>query len=169
VWEKPDAVVGAGVPGEVVLAHTADAAVAVTGLLAYPSGFEFVCSAVLRQEDHLGRILDLGFGRGPGRGDGEPLPEFLRLGVRFADGSVVTNLDWRPFLEPDSDPGMPVLVPDGGGGDGQRYDMRYWIWPLPPLGPVTFVCEWPVYGIVESRGTLDALPIVDGAARAIRL
>jgi hypothetical protein len=29
-------------------------------------------------------------------GDNEPLPdEFLRVGVRFADGRVATNVDWR--------------------------------------------------------------------------
>lgn len=170
VWEKPDAVVGAAVPGEVVLARTEDAAVVVTGLLAYPSGFEFVCSTVLRREDRLGRMIDPGFMHGPGRYDDEPLPpEFVRLGVQFADDSVVTNLDWRSFPEPDSTPQTPLLLPGGGGGGGRRYDMLYWIWPLPPLGPVTFVCEWPVHQIPESRGTIEAKLIVDAAARAIRL
>jgi hypothetical protein len=43
----------AALPGvvarELLLARTDDAAVAVTGLLAYPAGFEFTLSAVLRQ------------------------------------------------------------------------------------------------------------------------
>jgi hypothetical protein len=47
--------------------------------------------------------------------------------------------------------------------------MRYWVWPLPPPGPVEFVCEWPLHGIAESRGALDAQLIVDAAARAIPL
>ena len=60
-----------------------------------------------------------------------------------------------------------MLFPDGGGGGGRRYDMRYWVWPLPPPGPVAFVCEWPAFGIPESRAELDARLILDAAARAV--
>src|SRR2546430_3515945 len=70
---------------------------------------------------------------------------------------------------PDAEPTGPVLFPDGGGGGGRRYDMRYWVWPLPPPGPVAFVCEWPAFGIPESRAELDARPILDAAARALGL
>jgi hypothetical protein len=47
--------------------------------------------------------------------------------------------------------------------------MRYWIWPLPPAGPVTFVCQWPALGIPESRADVDAELILDAAARAVQL
>ena len=30
--------------------------------------------------------------------------------------------------------------------------MRWWVWPLPPDGPLEFICQWPVYGIGETRG-----------------
>jgi hypothetical protein len=100
----------------------------------------------------------------------EPLPpEFLRLGVQFADGDVATNLGRPSFPSPDSEPTGPVLLSDGGGGGGRRYDMRYWLWPLPPPGPVSFVCEWPARGIPESRAELDAQLILRAAERAIHL
>ncbi len=43
------------------------------------------------------------------------------------------------------------------------------MWPLPPSGPVTFVCEWPAFGINESHSDIDAQFILDVAARATQL
>src|SRR6266542_2635382 len=141
-WMKPEAALAGVVAKELLLARTDHAAIAITGLLAYRTGFEFILSAVLRREDRRGRMFDPGLLHWPGRHD-EPLPaEFLRLGVQF---------------------------PDGGGGGGRRYDMRYWVWPLPPPGPVAFVCQWPAHDIPESRVEIDARLILDAAARAIGL
>jgi hypothetical protein len=39
---------------------------------------------------------------------------------------------------------------------------RYWLWPLPPPGPVTFSCRWPAYGIDRSDVVVDG---VHAAAR----
>jgi hypothetical protein len=47
--------------------------------------------------------------------------------------------------------------------------MRYWVWPLPPAGPVTFICQWSALGIEESRGEIDARLILDAAGRAVQL
>ena len=46
---------------------------------------------------------------------------------------------------------------------------RWWAWPLPPAGPMEFVCEWLALGIPESRAGLDAQLILDAAGRSIRL
>jgi hypothetical protein len=59
------------------------------------------------------------------------------------------------------------LMQDGGGGGGRRYDMTYWVWPLPPAGPVTFVCEWPAQAITESRADIDAQLIRGAAEHAV--
>lgn len=50
------------------------------------------------------------------------------------------------------------VAPDwfGGGGGGSSWSMAYWLWPLPPVGPLSFIAEWPAYGIGESRATVDA-------------
>ena len=47
--------------------------------------------------------------------------------------------------------------------------MSYWVWPLPPSGPVTFVCEWPAYDIAETRVTVEAALIIEAAERAVPL
>jgi len=44
--------------------------------------------------------------------------------------------------------------------------MRFWLWPLPPPGPLAFVCEWPKKGIGERRVDIDASVVLDAAARA---
>jgi hypothetical protein len=41
--------------------------------------------------------------------------------------------------------------------------------PLPPAGPVSFVCEWAAAGIPETRASLDAQLIVDAAGHSVWL
>jgi hypothetical protein len=168
-WFKPDDVLGAGVAAGFVIGRGPDAAIAVTQLTAYPTGFEFTVGIVTRAEDRRGR-LSWALHRRPFDDPDEPLTDdFVRLGLQFADGGVATNMHERPFPDLDTEPTGPILMPDGGGGGGRRYDMTYWVWPLPPPGPVTFVCEWPAFGVAESRADLDASLVRDAAARAIRL
>jgi hypothetical protein len=45
----------------------------------------------------------------------------------------------------------------------------YWIWPLPPPGAVTFVCEWPKLEIPESQATIEGEAIREAAGRAERV
>ncbi|MEV6377761.1 hypothetical protein [Micromonospora musae] len=169
-WMKPEAVLPGGVPQEFLLAHTPEAAVAVTGLLAFPSGLQCTLVAVLRH-GRFGRAFDPTMQRELWRLREEPLPdEFLRFGVQFPDGRVATNLvGGGPFPTQLSVPAGPVLSPAGGSGSDRRYDMSFWIWPLPPAGQMTFVCQWPVFGIPESRATIDTQLILDAAGRAIDL
>jgi hypothetical protein len=167
-WAKPDATLGGTVAKEIILGRGHDAVVGVNGLTAYPNGFSFTLTAVLRQEDRRGRTLHLAFHR-DFLDDEPPAPEFLRLGVQFADGAAASNLGGHPHLSPVADPAGPLLMHDGGGGGGRRYEMSYWVWPLPPPGPVTFVCEWPAHGIGESRADVDARLIREAAVRAVPL
>jgi hypothetical protein len=39
-------------------------------------------------------------------------------------------------------------------------------WPLPPPGPLAFVCEWPAAGIAVTRSEIDAQLVLDAADRA---
>jgi hypothetical protein len=169
-WSKPEAALAGVVDRELLLAHTEDTAVAVIGLLAYPNGFQFTVAAVLREEDRRQRFIDPMGHHLEWQPDEGPPATFLRVGVRFADGTTVTNLGrrWPPFPH-DDEPDGPLLIQQGGGGGGRRYDQEYWVWPLPPPGPLTFVCAWPAREVPESRAELDAGLVLAAARRAVRL
>jgi hypothetical protein len=66
-------------------------------------------------------------------------------------------------------PAGPILRSFMGGGGPRSFFSRWWAWPLPPAGPMEFVCEWPTYGIAETRAGLDAQLILDAARRSIPL
>jgi hypothetical protein len=160
------------VPLELVLARTADVAVCVTRVGAYPTGFELdLVTMAGGERDELDPHL---FG-GPGP-RGRPLrrelqaggripPEMLRFGVEFADGTKATNTSRRPRPQ-DEPPAGPVLHPGGGGGGGGNWRQSIWIWPLRPTGRLAFVCEWPAAGVPLTRHEIDAQLILDAAAHA---
>jgi hypothetical protein len=168
VWDRPEAAIGGVAPGELVVARSDEAAVGVSGFRAYPNGFEMTLTVLLRREDRWGRgMVFHHLHERPQPGDAVP-DEFLRFGVQFADGTSATNLGER-HVAPDASLSPPVLMQQGGGGGGRRSDMRYWVWPLPPAGPMTLVVEWPWKGIAESRAEVDTQPILDAASRAIQV
>jgi hypothetical protein len=95
-------------------------------------------------------------------------PELLRIGVKFADGRTATNIGGHD--RPMGGPVMDALRGGGRRGGGEsRFHQEYWISPLPPPGPVNFVCEWPAVEIPVARQEIDAQLILDAAdtARAI--
>jgi hypothetical protein len=95
--------------------------------------------------------------------------------VQFADGRKVTNLDRYPFVPEDLPPDQPVLVEAGVGGEGGRlgrgaiWDLELAVQPLPPPGPLAFVCAWPARGIPETRVEIDAYPTGFGFTLNLRL
>jgi hypothetical protein len=95
--------------------------------------------------------------------------EFLRLTVWFADGTTITNLDHPPIDKPDAELAGPLLVEMGGSADERRIDLSYWVWRLPPPGPITFACHWPACGIEDARAQIDAQRICDAASRSVDL
>jgi hypothetical protein len=163
----PRGVLPGTAPIELVLARNARAAVAVTKFGACPEGFDFdlVVLAADREEELDPMVM--GYMRRPGRRGGTQ-EEMLRFGMQFADGSKVTNLSGPRFGAPGGGerPPGPVLQGNGGGGGGGEWHHRYWVWPLPPPGPLAFVCEWPAAGIELTRVEIDAQPLIDAAGRA---
>jgi hypothetical protein len=172
VWLGPPANVLPGmVPVELLIARNDQTAVAVTGIRAYPTGFGFTLSLSLRAYPPAGPQdpyppFDPPF-------EGDQIPDaFLRLGVQFADGAKATNLPRYDLPhDDDTEPTPPVLTAHGGrgGGGGRAWEMDRWVWPLPPAGPLAFVCEWPAHQIGESRVELDARSVRQAAERAVTL
>jgi hypothetical protein len=166
-WVQPDAVIPGSVPGELMLIRTGQVAVAIGSIRGYPNGFEFTAHVRMRGKDE-----DEPFWHDPfdhhGRRRRQPAADVLRLGVLYADGRrAATTSHWWPGE--DDDPGRLVLQQGGGGGSARRWDGEFWVHPLPPLGPVTFVASWPEYGAAETRAELDGSAIREAAGRAVIL
>jgi hypothetical protein len=160
----PSHVLGAAVPIRLVLARTSEVAVAVLGGTAYPNGFEF--KLVVRSRGNWDELDDFDplVLRRRGRGPDIP-PELLRLGIEFSDGSKATNLQ-ELWGDPSRQPPSPVLLPGRGGGGAGTWESEFWVWPLPPEGPLAFVCEWPAREIALSRLEIDAALVREAAAQA---
>jgi hypothetical protein len=166
-WKAPDNEVPVGVPGTVVLGRSDDAAVFLTGIQAYSTGIVFEVGVRLRRTP-----------RGPWRhrvwamlnGTGDDDPEStgqLLLGVEYADGRAVANVGFRPTVasEDGEEAAEPMLVGRGGGGGERVYDQSYWLSPLPPPGPLLFVCGWQALGIPETRVTIDGAAVAEARSR----
>jgi hypothetical protein len=164
-WEPPDAELPGIVPIDtLMLARTDRVAVAVTGMSAFAEGIEIFLTARIRPsaehpEEHLpGGPRDLAASR-----------RSFRFGLQFSDGGKAAGSPGGGRPDRDSEPAGPVLYPFAGGGGPHSLISRSWTWPLPPAGPLEFVCEWPALGIAESRVGIDAQLILDAAQRSIRL
>jgi hypothetical protein len=157
------------VPERPTLARTDEAALTIERLTAFETGFTF--AVVIRgqpSDDLWGERWDP-FGdrhhqrRRRRASEGMDF-DMLLFGIQFSDGSKATNLGNR---HPEDDPPIPPVLFEGGGGGGDtQWHVNYWVWPLPPLGPVAFVCEWPGRGIPLSRVEIEAELIHNAAARA---
>jgi hypothetical protein len=167
----PEDSLGVVVPLRLVLARTKNLAMAIPGATAYRNGFTFEL-AIRRaagEDDSLDTHRALHW-----LGEGSPPPEVLRVGVQFADGQRATNLDnwWDYFAPQDPEqapPPGPVLLPHSGRGGERVWDQSYWVWPLPPDGPLTFVVEWPAQGVSLTRAGVEAVRLVQAAAQDERL
>jgi hypothetical protein len=166
----PENALGFPVPLRLVLVRTDDVAIVVNGATAYSTGIEFAVAVRTRSIDDDAQLLHGDpFGRPYAfrRRSGEVPPEVLRFGVQFADGSKATTLDWHAALaDPQQEPTSPVLMQRGGGGGGRAWNFGFWLWPLPPPGPLAFVCEWPARGIALTRAEVDSGAILAAAQQA---
>jgi hypothetical protein len=162
-------VIPGSVPGELLLVRTVDVAVAIGSIRAYPSGFEFTVHVRTRgnaTSGERGPGFDPGFNNNPfgqlGRRS-DTSGDVLQLGVLYADGRRGATTGGFGAL------GGVYLMRGGSGGSDRRYDSDFWVHPLPPDGPVTFVAAWPEHGVAETRAELDAAAIHAAVARAVML
>jgi hypothetical protein len=149
---------------ERIVAQTPTVAVCIARIAAYPTGFEFDFLTMTTGGQPATDPMMFHHHRQQQGAGNDVAPEILRLGVQFADGSKVTNLD--RYDDESNPPARPVMHPCGGGGGDGSWRQTQWVWPLPPPGPVAFVCEWPAMDIALTRSEVDAQSILDAAARA---
>jgi hypothetical protein len=148
-----------------MLACSSQVAVAVVGLWAFAAGFDLLVSVELRDEIPGTSAASFLAGR-----DDSPLEdEFCRLGVQFSTGEKAANTELRATREGSSEIAGPIMKVRAGGGGLLSREWKYWVSPLPPPGPLVFVCEWPAFGISESGTEIDAQPILDAASQSIVL
>lgn len=174
----PDGWIGAVLPVQELIGRSEEAAISLARIVAYPVGFEVTLDAFTRAVS-WGWAFDERVGEWH-RGEHErPPAELPRYGVEFADGRRASNLG-RMFGgtvvampaadNEEPDPSKDIrLVPGGGHGGGRQSRQEFWVWPLPPHGPVAFVCEWPRYGIPESRVEVAAASIRAAASKAMEI
>lgn len=171
--QAPENEIPAGVGVAAVLGRTEDAAVGLTQVEAFSTGFRFNVAVRVRrlpaQLAHGGLFMLIS---GHGRPGVEvPLEDRLLLGVEYANGDRASSLEGMRFPGevPDDDERRLILSHQSGGGGDLTVDQSYWVSPLPPDGPVTFVLSWPGFGMPESRTELDGALIIAAAARSVRL
>jgi hypothetical protein len=167
VWAAPpDDEAGMVVPLNLLLTWSEEVAVRLLSATVFSTGFE-LATAVRTSEpiEALHESFGLHYRR---RKSAELEPGFFRFGLEFADGRKATNLGY-PGSALRGDPSQPVLVPRGSGGGHRRWDGDWWVWPLPPAGPLSVVCEWPAYGIALTRQEFDAGVLLGAAAKVEQL
>lgn len=132
-------------------------AVVLVDCVGYSNGFEFTIS--YRSRDPIPRGL-LGI-----EADRE-----ISVRIEYSNGRSSTSRDRvgegiRAYYQAAVEgkvpqlPAGPVVVPQRGGGGGNRYEWRYWCWPLPPDGPIKVTAEWRAAGIGPATVEIDATPI----------
>jgi hypothetical protein len=188
-YGPPQGVLGGVVPLELLLARSDKAAVVIESATVYPTGMEFVIDVRWRERSEEW-LFPEGFERRRRRAGGGLPDELFRSGVQFADGSKATSLGSgldMPLAvgrgeeeaaeggtiaavddeesEEESKPSGPVLAVQRAGGGG-RYSQSFWLWPLPPEGPFSFVCEWPALDIGLTRVEVDSALFREAAARS---
>lgn len=152
------------VPVEILLAPSATAAVCVSRLAAYPTGFELDVMTLAHPDgDEVDPLL---FGV-PGRRHDRVLGDGLRLAVQFSTGAEATSIGGAPGASPTLEAEGPLVQGGAGGGGGGNWHRTYWVSPLPPPGPLAFVSQSPAAGIPLTRLEIDAQVILDAARRAL--
>jgi hypothetical protein len=156
----PPGWIGGYVPWRLLFGEDSDSFSFITEFEAFPTGVRFSIVSRYRpggpDADPRSRMREIRGADGP------------RFGVGFADGRKALSSAWFSGAGID-EPTGPVLVPQGGGGGGQESRMGFWLWPLPPPGPVTFVSAWPARTAEERSVVADGSELVAAATQARQL
>lgn len=158
------------VPTSTVLGRGPDAAVLLTSALAYSTGTEFMLSIRVRPRARrrttpLHQLMhEIGF-------DEVDANQAFLLGVQFADGrrAMTSGRNGMPASADQDGEQALYLVFGSSTGSDSTLDLKLWLSPLPPAGPVTMVCRWPEFDIGETKVTLDGAAMAAAGSAAIEL
>ncbi len=158
------------VPATLILGRGVDAVVAVAGIRVYTTGLSFDLVVRLRRypETITADPYFSIFG-GPHPGHGGQTKSTLLLGVEYADGRSAINVGGPVSPAAVIDNTEPRLSANGGGGGGLSFDQAYWLSPVPPDGPLTFICRWPAFGIDETITVVPDLELTTASSQAVVL
>jgi hypothetical protein len=165
-WHEPPGIVPADAGMVLVLARTDDAAVLVHEIEAWPGGFQLLLRVRTRPgadvpvEDPIFAYEP--YARRRVQHGKVPPPEQFRFGLRLPGGERVTN------LSPGASPHPSLTEGKAKGGKGE-WVYRFGLTPLPDLGRMWIVCEWPRLTIAASGVELDTGVIHAAAERAVVL
>jgi hypothetical protein len=192
-WDRPsEGTLPAVVGVSRLLSRTDNVAVAVDHVRVSPNGFQIVVGVLsnprLAPELRTGGFASFSLiaARRPAPDEDDATPRVPspplrpypgwhmgpRMGVRFSNGQSAQALGLSPFDVPKDEEGIPtepVIRGGGGGGGNGIFRFEYWIFPLPPPGPLEVFAEWPTAGIEETSIVLDGDEIRAAAHRAIVL
>jgi hypothetical protein len=145
----------AAVAMDVLIVSRDDFAAWISTALVYPTGLVFEL-VLMRRDRFPAQALHRPWFMAAGGPDGP------RFGIGFADGRKATA------DRPGGHEGRPdiVLSSHGSSASDRRWTGRMWLWPLPPLGRLTFAFAWAQQGVQETTVDVDAAPLTEAAARA---
>jgi hypothetical protein len=159
-------------PVEQIIGRSDQAAVAVRRLSALPGRFDLDVVAWTRRPKPRRRgfpqreiLLSLNRWWATRAEDGSLPAELVRFGIQFPDGGRATNVDIDQRW-PDASPPEHGLRSHGGSSSAGQAHHHISAWPVPAAGDLVLVCEWPAYGIAESRLIIDGDDLRAAAARA---
>jgi hypothetical protein len=143
-----------------------DAVVMLRALECYPTGISFDLVVHTRRHAEVELYPDHRPGRSRARVAELP-DEFLRFGVALDDGRYWANYGHRQEHVPfEHEPPAPFVSQHGGGGGGNAWQTRMWLWPLPATGDITFYALCPALGIAEVSAVADGDDLRRCAERA---
>lgn len=171
-WVGPgDNVLGGLTSIDGVIAQNEEVLIAARHFIAYPEGVAFTLEILSREARNITmRPIRIDPFEPQGNETGDSV---LRLGVEYADGRRATSLDpfpkWKVGGKRKPPPDAVELREGGARGNGRSWSFDWWLWPLPPAGPLALVVQWPARGVPESRLEIDASPLISASKSALVL